>query len=60
MNDKQSKICPQRVLREALRIIENHVTNEGLTDNEAEAIDNNILELEEVIRRLDSAGIINL
>lgn len=55
-----SAICPQRVIKEAISLIETQITLSDLDDDLAERIDNNLQELQELQQRLYKAGIINI
>lgn len=52
-----TKVSPQRILREAIELF-----NEYVPDNEEliERCEHNLDELEDLIKRLDAAGITNL
>lgn len=49
-----SVVCPQRVLSEAVRLLENYPPSDAII---AEEIDNNILELKALINALNRDGI---
>lgn len=44
-------ICPQRILNEAIDLIENLVPMD-ISDAEAERVENNLVELRDLVRRL--------
>lgn len=58
----RAKICPQRIIKEAIRIIELYQSELGHADSTDldEEITNNLLELNDLQERLYQQGIINL
>lgn len=55
-----AKVCPQRIIKEAIKIMEKHISYDGLTQDEADRIDNNLLELNALEKALYRDGIINI
>lgn len=56
-NTSKASICPQRILNEARRLLEVCIDLPGLSDEDAEALNNNYVELEDLGSRLYKAGI---
>lgn len=55
----RARICPQRIIKEAIRLLEMHGSF-YLSNEDMEARDNNIQELDDLQERLYQQGIINL
>lgn len=53
-------VCPQRILKEAVVIIETMIKFDELDDNVAERIDNNLKELQDLSDLLYKKGITNV
>jgi hypothetical protein len=55
-----SKICPQRIIKEAIRLLEQFYEEYSHNDELSEQIDNNVTELENLEKALYRDGIINI